>query len=296
MKSGVRLSGAVLISGVALGVLLSGQQLPSEPARAFGASITGAFEGWFQNDDGSFSFLVGYLNRNRGQDVDVPVGPNNRIEPGGPDLGQPTHFLRGRHVGMFVVTVPKEFTNQQRLTWTLTVNGQTTTIPLRLNKDYNVSPFRISHSKTFTNTPPTIRFEENGPTIRGPIATGTAPSVTKTTAASSPLTLTVWMDDDAMYSSGTGAPLRSQAAPVRLFVSKYRGPGPVTFDKDRPEVEKLVGGNVGEPFRGKAAVTAKFSQPGDYLLHVTVNDYSGDGGGGEVCCWTTAIVKVTVTP
>ena len=45
-----------------------------------------------------------------------------------------------------------------------------------------------------------------------------------------------------------------------------------------------------------ATVNAKFSQPGEYLLHVTAEDYSGNGGGGEVCCWTTALVRVTVTP
>jgi len=32
------------------------------------------------------------------------------------------------------------------------------------------------------------------------------------------------------------------------------------------------------------------------VLHATANDYSGEGGSGEVCCWTTALVKVTVTP
>src|SRR5688572_15141944 len=119
-------------------VALSAQQapiLPSEPPRGFGTSITGAYEGWFDNPDGSHTFLVGYLNRNRSLEVDVPIGPNNRIEPGGPDLGQPTHFLPGRRVGMFTVTVPKAFTPDQRLTWTLTVNGQTTSIPLRLNVD-----------------------------------------------------------------------------------------------------------------------------------------------------------------
>ena len=103
----------------------SAQQLPSEPPRGFGASITGAFEGWFDNPDGSRTFLVGYLNRNAEQALDVPIGPNNRIEPGGPDLGQPTHFLPGRRHGMFTVTVPKEFTPEQRLTWTIVANGQT---------------------------------------------------------------------------------------------------------------------------------------------------------------------------
>ncbi len=64
-----------------------------------GASVTGAFEGWYKNADGTFSLLLGYYNRNRNQEVDLPVGPNNRIEPGGPDRGQPTHFLPGRGWG-----------------------------------------------------------------------------------------------------------------------------------------------------------------------------------------------------
>ena len=53
---------------------------------------------------------------------------------------------------------------------------------------------------------------------------------------------------------------------------------------------------MNEPFRGKAETSARFSEAGEYILHVTANDYSGDGGGGEVCCWTTALVKVLVTP
>ena len=62
----------------------------------------------------------------------------------------------------------------------------------------------------------------------------------------------------------------------------------------KPEVEKLEGG--GAAFSGKAATNARFAQPGDYILHVTANDYSGVGGGGFQCCWTTAMVKVSVTP
>lgn len=297
MKSVARLSVFMLLSGLASGALLAGQQqLPSEPPRQFGASITGSFEGWFKNADGGFSFLVGYLNRNRAQEVDVPIGPNNRIEPGGPDMGQPTHFLPGRQVGMFIVTVPKEFTLQQRLTWTITVNGQTNSIPFRLHTDYNVSPFKIQHSTTLGNTPPIIRFDERGETIQGPVAAMTKLALTRTTSMSTPLSLPLWAEDDAKYSSGSGTPLRNPPPPVELKWSQYRGPGKVTFDKAKPEMEKLAGGNVNEPFRGKATTTVKFSEPGEYVLHVVANDYSGDGGGGEVCCWTTAMVKVTVTP
>jgi hypothetical protein len=58
----------------------------------------------------------------------------------------------------------------------------------------------------------------------------------------------------------------------------------------------VAGGTVNVPFSGKATTMAKFSEPGDYVLHITAMDYSGEGGGGEVCCWTTAMVKVSVTP
>ncbi|MBI3264003.1 MAG: hypothetical protein HYZ58_12760 [Acidobacteria bacterium] len=293
MKSVARLSAALALAG---GVLLSaGQiQLP-EPAKAFGTSVTGAFEGWFDNPDGSRSFLVGYLNRNRARAVDVPIGPNNQIDPGGPDMGQPTHFLPGRQSGMFIVTVPKDFTPQQRLTWTITVNAQTTSIPLRLRPDYNISPFRIQHDVTLVNTPPVLRFDESEQGVRGPAATATKPLLTRTVLVSMPLSLAFWTEDDGKYSSGTNAPIRNLPPPVRLTWSKYRGPGSVTFDKDKPQVETLVGGGVNEQFRGKGATTATFSEPGEYMLHVTANDYSGEGGGGEQCCWTTAIVKVSVT-
>ena len=104
----------VLGASAALALLcvgISAQQLPNEPRRQFGTSITGAYEGWWENADGSRTFLVGYLNRNSSQAIDVPIGPNNRIEPGGPDMGQPAHFLPGRQWGMFTVTAPKEFTD-----------------------------------------------------------------------------------------------------------------------------------------------------------------------------------------
>ena len=94
---------------LAWGALVWGQQLPMEPPHESGQSMTGAFEGWFKNPDGSYSLLLGYYNRNTNQELDIPVGPNNRIEPGGPDQGQPTHFLNARQWGVFTVTVPKDF-------------------------------------------------------------------------------------------------------------------------------------------------------------------------------------------
>ena len=98
-----RLIGVFLIASAGF---LWAQSLPVEPARETGNAVTGAFEGWFKNPDGTFSLLLGYYNRNLKQTVDLPIGPNNRIEPGGPDRGQPTRFLPGRNWGLFTVTVP----------------------------------------------------------------------------------------------------------------------------------------------------------------------------------------------
>ena len=273
-------------------VLLLGQTLP-EPRKQFGASVTGAFEGWYENADGTRSFLVGYYNRNTQEELDIPTGPDNRIEPGGPDMGQPTHFLPNRKFGMFAIPVPKGFTPEDKLTWTIFANGKPTTIPLRLHPDYVISPFS---EIAVNNTPPVIKFEENGTALQGPIATLTNAAV-RTASLSEPLALTIWVADDMKYASATNAPMTTPRPPVTLVWSKYRGPGPVTFDKARPAVEPTVAaGKASAAFNGRATTNVKFSETGDYVLQVTVNDYSGDGGGGFQCCWTTGLVKVSVKP
>ena len=111
---------------IAGGVLLLGQTSLPEPRKQFGASITGAFEGWFprQSDQNARIFLIGYYNRNTQQELDIPIGPDNRIEPGGPDMGQPTHFLPRRNRFIFSVRVPKDW-GEKELVWTLTTRGKT---------------------------------------------------------------------------------------------------------------------------------------------------------------------------
>ena len=284
MKRLATLFAAGMLAG---GVFLSAQQIP-EPRRGFGASVTGAFEGWFYNDDGSRGFLIGYYNRNSQQELDIPIGPNNRIEPGGPDMGQPTHFLTGRQWGMFSIPVPKDFKPQDQYTWTLVANGQTATIPLRLKADYVMSPFA---EIAVGNTPPALRFEQGGRPVQGPLA-ALASAVSRTASVSAPFALALWLSDDMKFTSGTSAPVSAQRTPASLRLSKYRGPGAVTFDKARPELEKQPTGPA--TFNARASVNVKFGEPGDYVIHVTANDYSGDGGGGFGCCWTTSLVKVAV--
>lgn len=265
---------------------VSGRQLPMEPSHESGQSITGAFEGWFANPDGSYSLLLGYYNRNTKRELDIPIGSNNRIDPGGPDQGQPTHFLTGRQWGIFVVTVPRDF-GSKKLTWTLVTSGQTTVIPMSLNPLWEVSPFIEASG----NTPPFISFEEGKMGVQGPRGSLAPMTVT----LPNPLTLTAWLFDDAKAPRSATQGLL--AAPVTVSWSKFRGPGSVTFANNKPTVEKLESKLTNAPvFSGKATTIATFGEPGEYLLRLVANDASGDGGRGFQCCWSNAQVKVTVKP
>lgn len=273
----------------ATAVLTLGQTAaPPEPAKASGTSITGAFEGWFKNPDGTFGLLLGYYNRNRDQELDIPIGPNNRIEPGGPDRGQPTHFLPGRGWGLFAVQVPADF-GENKITWTIVANGRTTVIPASLKPDYEISPFVEA---AVGNTPPVLTFELGGPSVQGPQGISTERSA----KVGSPLPLTVWVSDDAKFTSSSGAKPENLGTPVTVRWTLYRGPAAVTFANDRPAVEKIEPKDAAAAFSGKAITTATFSQPGEYILHIVANDYSGEGGRGFQCCWTNGQVKVSVQP
>jgi hypothetical protein len=284
-------------AGLAIGTaVLSAQALlPSTPPKGFGASVTPAYEGWYDNADGTHSFLIGYFNRNTQSEIDVPIGPMNHFEPGNPDLGQPTHFLTGRRYGMFVFTMPKEFGKNQKVSWVLTVNGVTASIPFYMSPDYNVTPFKSSEQGPSGgyNLPPLLRFDDKGPLFSGPAATASK-AISRFATAGAAMMLDLFADDDAQYTSGTNAPMSNTPQPVTLTVSKYRGPGAVTIAESKPKLTTLKGGRPNEPYLGQASTTVKFATPGDYMLHVTANDFSGNGGGGSVCCWTTAIVKVSV--
>ena len=289
-QSILRLSTALLVASA---TLVSAQvQLPSAPMKQFGAGVTPAWEGWFDNPDGTHSFLIGYYNRNTASALDVPIGVDNGFEPGDPDRGQPTHFLPGRQWGMFTVTVPKEFSKSQRISWKLTVAGVTTTIPFSLQDEYNISPLKGSNDGPdgSYNLPPILRFSATGPSFTGPVGT-IAKAISRTAVVGTPMPLELWIDDDARFSGAGSGP---RTPPARLRVDKYRGPGTVTLSSPRLSVDTLKGGKPMEPYSGKAATALIFSQAGDYVVQVIVNDYSGNGGGGFGCCWTTAMVRVSV--
>jgi len=291
------IAAAAIVGGVVLGAGQRGQGTTPAPwplsnsIRERGSSITGAFEGWYYSPDGSQNLLLGYFNRNTKQEFDIPVGPNNDIEPGGPDLGQPTHFLTNRQWGVFAIKLPKDFGTKE-LTWTLVANGQTNTITMHTRPDWIVSPFEDPANK---NTPPAIKFDPHGATFTGP-PVGLAATYTAT--AGVPFELAAWATDEGPKVNVADAPPagrgRSRGAsdaairqppPLAVGWTLFRGPGGVTFSKPTP-IDKDHG--------DRTTTTATFTVPGEYILRLQANDSTGDGGGGFQCCWTNVHVGVSV--
>src|SRR5262252_6419914 len=133
-----------------------------------GQSVSPAYEGWTYAPDGSVLMYFGYMNSNWLQEFDIPVGPDNAIEPGGPDQGQPTHFYPRRTPFLFTVRVPKDLGSKE-LTWTLTSNGKTEKAFASLKSDYQIDSQVIStevggdfgslRDELRTNIPPELRVE-----------------------------------------------------------------------------------------------------------------------------------------
>ena len=79
-------------------------QMPLAPHSGKGQTVTPAFEGWYRNQDGTYSLSFGYFNRNLEEALEIPIGPDNYMEPGPANQGQPSHFQPRRctsseHVG-----------------------------------------------------------------------------------------------------------------------------------------------------------------------------------------------------
>jgi hypothetical protein len=326
-----RVAAAAAVAGcLASAGVYAQQELVMEPLKDAGLNVYPAFEGWYQNPDGTYTLLIGYYNRNKKQLLDVPVGPQNRIEPGGPDQGQPTHFLVGRGWGTTAIKVPKDF-GDKKLTWTLTTNGKTVQGIFGLQKGYQIEPFLDA---AMGNKPPSLSFEPNAKGVTGP-----PPPLSQAHAVSGvvgqPIPLTVYYSDDGHEEptgGGSAAPTGGAATSAAAAPAAGR---PTTAGAAAPAVAPAPGtpttggaapGGGGGAFQrpprqsvtltkfrgpgdvkfddhtptidkdGKATANATFSVPGEYVIRVEGNDSSGIGGGGFQCCWTTVYFKVSVKP
>ena len=129
MKNGRRIVMAALVAA-SMGVtaVVLGAQLEHMPMQLKfnqGQAVQPIFDGWSRNEDGSYTMHFGYLNRNYIEEPHAPIGPLNRIEPGGPDRGQPTYFYPRTNRAKFKVQVPKDF-GKNEVVWTGTTKTSET--------------------------------------------------------------------------------------------------------------------------------------------------------------------------
>ena len=271
----------IVLSAVSLGAQQV-QRLPLAPIPPKGEPVAPFFEGWFENPDGTFTFSFGYFNLNAEEILDIPLGPDNFIEPAEFDGDQPTHFPvePRRDRGVFAVTVPASFGDrQQSVVWTITSNGVTYSVPARAGLDALQLDYR---PKAMGSVPPLVRFESDGP--EGQHIQGVR-GQPRTAMVGTPINLTLWGSE---VSERFPDDLANTDVTLEVSWFKYRGPaGAVSFD---PQQITIEGG------ASEATTTATFTEPGDYVLRARVDNFdANDSSGGDQCCWTNGYVPVTVT-
>ena len=277
-----------------------------------GQSVSPAYEGWMPNEDGSFTMYFGYMNTNWLEEFDVPIGPDNAIEPGGPDQGQPTHFYPRRNPFLFTVHLPKEF-DKKELIWTLTTHGKTEHAYASLKTDYQIDKQVIStevggdfgslRDELRSNIPPDLEVEGDK---------------RRTVKVGEPLMLVAFASDpdnlpsrrDGRPQPGgrgeqPGAPPTAQPNPASAVNLLYRPPssivpasGPglrlswivyrgksatVTFSPEQMKTWTDTRAYANSPWSppylipeapadGKWKVQATFQEPGTYLLRAVASD------------------------
>ncbi len=272
------------------GVEQAPKQWPLAPTPPDGQRVVPFFDGFYENADGSVSLSFGYSNLNATDVVEIPLGPNNFIEPKEFDGRQPTSFppvsgggptgaRRDRERGVFTVAIPATYKGD--VVWTLRHAGQTHKVPGRTK----AGAYGLKWPMAMGSIPPALRFAATGPEGRGPMGIE-GPALQATVGT--PLPVTIWINDDSKREADT-IPLKARG-PARPAVNvvwyKHSGPGPVKFDPARTGLTEL---------QGTVNSTATFTQPGAYMLRVRVDNFGRpDTSAGNQCCWTNGFVKVTV--
>jgi hypothetical protein len=266
---------------------------PLAPLHKSGDLVGPFFDGFYDNGDGTVTFSFGFLNRNTEEIVDIPLGPNNFIEPAQFDGVQPTHFPvydRGglvgkRERGAFAVTVPANMAGTE-VVWTLTHAGRTYSVPGRATSiayDMSTGP------AAFGSLPPAVRFHSEGPesTNREGITAARVQARVGT-----PVELSVMVQD-----RGEREPYSAELDgrvnfPVNATWVLHQGPegARVRFSA---ETQKVDSGSAW----GTATTQATFTVPGDYVIRVRADNFGApDSRFDNQCCWSNAYVSVTAVP
>jgi hypothetical protein len=250
-----------------------------------GQSVVPYFEGWIRNADGTFDMVFGYFNRNYEQQFAIPAGPDNKVEPGSMDQGQPTYFLPRRQRYVYRVRVPADFGNKE-VVWTITSNGRT-------EKGYGnlIPPQEITERVITTNG----NFDPGHDDPNKPPSIKIAPL--STVVLGTPVTLTALVTDDGLPKPRPVAPAPRDpaAAPggfgAQINSSANTGPrGPTVTWLQYSGPAKVTFGHTGTiPVSdGQAITTATFVAPGTYKLIASAAD------AGRLS--TKVAVDVTILP
>jgi len=218
-----------------------------------GQDVVPVYEGWKPNPDGTFTMYFGYFNRNYQEELDIPLGPNNNIDPGG-DRGQPTHFYPRRHLFAFRVVVPKDWGLERRVIWTLNLRGKANIAKGWLKAEWEINDEVMMENAGAASDP------QNEP----PVITG---SGSQSISLAGNVTLTATAQDDGRpkpraqrtADEGDG---RQQGLSIRWI--QYRGPGPVIFTSPTPAA------GYGKPVT--STTQASFKMPGVYVLRAIASD------------------------
>jgi hypothetical protein len=280
-------SARVALALLGAGLVLARAGAGAQESYSWGQNIAPAYEGWEQNADGSFNLVFGYFNRNWEEEIDVPVGPDNAIEPGGPDQGQPTHFLPRRNRFVFRIRVPGDFLARE-IVWTLTSNGKTERAYATLKPDYFIDDYVImanNGAAGMGGTSPTVRGNKP-PSLK--VEGGPSRSV----KAGQPVTLTAVATDDGIPRPRPMPRLNplvasrftvDSATGLRLSWFVYRGSGRVTFDPPQITVWEDTRDGAFSPWaygfrtpppppEGRWIVRATFAEAGRYVLRCLAHD------------------------
>ena len=246
-----------------------------------GQDVQPVFEGWSKSADGGFLMHFGYLNRNYVEELSIPVGPANSVEPGGPDRGQPAFFYTRTNRNLFRVAVPRDW-GQKELIWTITANGKTEKAYGWLQPEWEIDPAGGASSggrqdqDALRNKPPTIAVAPvSSVMLSNPLtlnATVTDDGLPKPTPEKKPA---LGQETPPILQGGADAPVNvpQVAGPTRgqpgarppqgptVTWMVWRGPASAAFD---PRVVTVKD--------GKAQTTAVFSKPGEYVLRARASD------------------------
>ena len=281
IPAGRRAWTAIVVAVLFLGSAAAAAQFVEHSPFGFdrGQDVGPTFDGWARNADGTYSLYFGYLNRNAAEELYIPIGPDNTIEPGG-DRGQPTYFypagshepagLSDRDVTgrrrwwVFKVDVPSTWTIKDRMVWTLKSRGRTNRATAWLQAEYEVNADFIRENAADGHLFSGADFEEgNQPPTLTIVGGGTV-------NFPGPAMLTLSATDDGRPKVAPARPGSGQAQgrrPVqalRVRWTTYRGPARVTFE---PETAGSPEGNA-----AKFATKASFSAPGAYRLRAIASD------------------------